>query len=78
MKVYEVEQDETKHMEMLTELYGEIEICGLKHNAGYALREIDPTAFRVGMSDMEIIWACGECNENHGEDKELAEECCTK
>lgn len=78
MKIYEVEQDETKHMEMLNELYGEVEICGQEYNAGYALREIDPTAFNLSMADTPIIWACGKCGENHGEDRELAEECCTE
>ena len=38
---------------MLDECYGEIDICGIKYSASIALERVDPTAYRVGMSDYE-------------------------
>ena len=35
--------------EMLGEVYGTVEICGYTFDAGRALKELDPIAFREGM-----------------------------
>lgn len=37
--------------EMLDEVYGTIDICGYEYSASYALEQIDPIAYRCGMSD---------------------------
>lgn len=37
--------------EWLDEIYGDVEICGLTYSSSYALKEIDPIAYRVGVSD---------------------------
>ena len=37
--------------EMLDECYGEIDVCGYSYSASYALRELDPVAYRCGMAD---------------------------
>lgn len=36
---------------MLDEVYGEVDICGYTYSASYALQNLDPTAYRCGMSD---------------------------
>jgi len=42
---------EDEYEEMLNDAYGDVDICGYKYSAGHALKEIDPIAFNVGMSD---------------------------
>lgn len=41
--------------EMLDEIYGEIEICGIEYSASVALYRVDEIAYRVGMNDYESI-----------------------
>jgi hypothetical protein len=69
------ERDEKEYEDDLNDLYGDVSICGMSYAAGYALREIDPIAFRVGMSDMPDVWECSECNVEY-EDELDAESCC--
>ena len=45
--------------EMLSEIYGEVEICGLKYDAARALKEIDPIAYRCGFND----WLDSQCQD---------------
>ena len=42
-------QAERDFEELLGEVYGTVEICGYTFDAGRALRELDPIAFREGM-----------------------------
>jgi hypothetical protein len=35
----------------LDDFHGDIDICGFGYSASYALKQVDPTAFRTGMSD---------------------------
>ena len=44
---------EERYDEMLDESYGKIDICGCSFIASYALKRLDPTAYRCGMSDFE-------------------------
>lgn len=39
--------------ELLTELYGEVNICGMTYTAGRALRSIDYVAFCCALNDYE-------------------------
>lgn len=48
---YEVDD---AYEEFLTEIYGEISVGHSTFDAGAILREMDPTAFRVGASDNYI------------------------
>jgi len=81
MNVYEVEKEhnEDDFEQVLNELYGEVKICGMTFNSGYALRELDLVGFRCGMSDFyshdDCLWVCGNCNTEF-EDEAEAEECC--
>lgn len=36
---------------MLDEVYGEVDICGYTYSASYALQNLDPIAYRCGMTD---------------------------
>lgn len=50
--------------DMLDELYGVIDICGIECSASVALQRVDEIAYRVGMSDYESILR--EANEEDG------------
>ncbi len=75
MNVTEVEKDENAYEQMLNEVYGTVNICGMTFDQGTVLKELDPTAFRCGLSDEPILYECGACNTTH-EDEDIAEECC--
>ena len=45
---YELEQ---MYAEMLNDCYGVVEIAGITYDTSRALKETDPIAYRVGMSD---------------------------
>lgn len=81
-KRIEHEIDEAEYEDILTEIYGDIEVCGMPFCTGYALRALDPTAFRCGKSDYEAQldeespeWECAECGERY-DDEDDANECC--
>ena len=45
---------------ILDDTYSPVTICGMKFNAGYALRKLDPIAFRVAKLDAEDAMEDGE------------------
>ena len=50
MTDYEIEQ---AYCDALDESYGTVKIAGYEYNTSQALREIDPIAYSVGLSDYE-------------------------
>ncbi len=50
--------------DQLNDCYDDVEICGYKYTAGCALRQIDETAFRCGVSD----WSSEEFAELYASD----------
>ena len=75
MRARLVEKSEEEYEEMLNEIYGEVTICGMAMDQGRILRELDPVAFRCGLSDEPEQWECDECNTVHDTEEE-ATECC--
>jgi len=81
MKPIEIEPelDEDEVIEQLNEIYGEVDVCEIKFDAGYLLKEVDPIAFHQAQLDiedgMEHKWECGNCGEQYDTESE-AEECC--
>lgn len=49
--IVDSEYSEDDYEELLNECYGTVKIGSLEYEAGRVLREVDPIAFRVGMSD---------------------------
>ena len=39
------------YTDMLDEVYGDIEVCGMTYEAGRVLRDVDPVAYRCGFID---------------------------
>lgn len=64
--------------DMLDENYGEVEIAGMTYYTSNALKEIDPVAYRCGLSDYEssIISEADtiEIDENEIDDYEFEDE----
>lgn len=44
---------EEAYEDTLNDIYGDVSICGFERPQGTVLKEIDPIAFNVGMSDNE-------------------------
>lgn len=49
--MYFYHEIESQYEDMLNECYGMIDICGMKYDAGRALKNVDEIAFNVGCSD---------------------------
>ena len=69
---------EADHWNMLNEVYGTINICGLDYDAADVIRSTDPVAFRHSFSDYldsrdDVIEIAGECY-NTSEVEDLIEE----
>jgi hypothetical protein len=75
MRAYLKEVDEKEFEDKLNEIYGEVDICGLKYSAGWALRQVDEIAFNCAMADELWIWVCDECLSEYETEIE-ANECC--
>ncbi len=79
MKAIIKEIEESEYQDMLQDIFGDIDVCGYKYDAAYALEQIDPIAYRVGFSDYSSEhekWICSEC-ESEYDNEEDAEACCT-
>jgi hypothetical protein len=75
MNAQEIELTDNEFELLLNERHSEVDICGIIYAAGYALRNIDPTAFDVALADEPTRWKCDECDQEYDEESE-AEECC--
>lgn len=75
----EKEISDSDYRDILDEVYGDVEICGMTFSSGRALEELDPTAFRCGKADhedtIEDVWECSECGAEFAWESD-AEECC--
>ena len=72
-----IEYDESEVEDFLTEIYGQVDVCGYKYDSGALLKEIDPVAFRCVEADMPISWQCEKCCTTY-EDEDEANECCAE
>lgn len=70
---YEVEISEEQFDEFLDDCYGDVEVCGFTYNASYALKELDPTAYRCAKSDYESNYDLDDCEEYQEMADELEE-----
>ena len=84
MKAHQKEQEisEREFENYLDDIYGDVDICGMKYSAGRALKELDPIAFNCAKSDYESEltsdkdeWVCGKCDEVF-DNEEDADVCC--
>ena len=50
---FSYESTDEEYDSYLDECYGDIDVCGSTFSASYALKNLDPTAYRCGKSDYE-------------------------
>lgn len=60
-------EHEERYREVLNEVYGTVNICGLEYDAAEALEAIDPIAYRCDMADFDC-GACKDCIEEEEEE----------
>ena len=68
---FEYEMTDEQYGELLDEIYGDVEVCGNTYNASYALKELDPIAYRVGKSDYESSYDLDEVEDYQNLQSEL-------
>lgn len=51
--LYYYHEIEEQYEDMLNDCYDSVSICGFNYEQGHALRNIDPIAFRCGVSEWE-------------------------
>jgi hypothetical protein len=57
---YEIEE---QYKNMLDDCYGTVMIAGMEYDTSRAFYELDPIAYRVGLSDYEASTECNDCDE---------------
>lgn len=57
---YEIEE---MYRDMLDDVYGVITVAGMEYETSRVLYEVDPIAYRVGLSDYEASTECSDCEE---------------
>jgi hypothetical protein len=62
--LYYYHELEDMYEELLNDYYEPVSICGMNYAQGHALRNLDPIAFRCGVSD----WESEEFDEIHYSD----------
>lgn len=60
MTEYEIEES---YAMMLDETYGVVSVAGYEYDTSRLLKEVDPIAYRVGLSDYESWANCTGCSE---------------
>jgi hypothetical protein len=49
----EISMTNSEYIELLDEIYGDVQVCGMTFSSGSLLEDADPTAFRCGKGDHE-------------------------
>lgn len=49
----EISMSDSEYVDILDEIYGDVQVCGMTFGSGSLLQDADPTAFRCGKGDYE-------------------------
>ena len=60
---FEYSCSDDEYDEMLDDVYGDVEICGMNYSSSQALKELDPTAYNCGKGDYESNYDLNNCEE---------------
>ena len=60
---FEYSCSDDEYDEMLDDVYGDVEICGMNYSSSQALKELDPIAYRCGKGDYESNYDLNNCEE---------------
>jgi predicted nucleic acid-binding Zn-ribbon protein len=60
---FEYSCSDDEYDEMLDDVHGDVEICGMSYSSSRALKELDPVAYRCGKIDYESDYDLDNCEE---------------
>ena len=60
---FEYSCSDDEYDEMLDDVYGDVEICGMNYSSSQALKELDPVAYNCGKGDYEANYDLDNCEE---------------
>ena len=60
---FEYSCTDDEYDEMLDEVYGDVEICGMTYSSSRALKLLDPVAYRCAKNDFESDYDLDNCEE---------------
>ena len=73
IETFEYSCTDEEYDEYLDNIFDEVEIYGMTYAVSYALKELDPTAYRCGKSDFESDFELENCEEYQDLQTELDE-----
>ena len=71
--IFEYSCTEEQFNEFLDEVHSEVEVMGMTYSASYALKELDPIAYRCAKLDYESNFDVSDCEEYQDLQSELDE-----
>ena len=63
IETFEYSCSDDEYDEMLDEIYGDVEICGMIYSSSRALKLLDPVAYRCAKNDFESDYDLDNCEE---------------
>ena len=63
IETFEYSCSDDDYDEMLDDVYGDVEICGMNYSSSRALKLLDPVAYRCGKGDFESNYDLDNCEE---------------
>ena len=63
IETFEYSCTDEEYNEYLDNIFDEVEVCGMTYNVSYALKELDPIAYRCGKSEYEADFDLENCEE---------------
>lgn len=73
LETFEYSCTDEEYNEHLDSIFDEVEVCGMTYAVSYALKELDPTAYRCAKSDYEADFELENCEEYQELQKTLEE-----
>ena len=73
IETFEYSCTDEEYDEHLDSVFDEVEICGFTFSVSYALKELDPIAYRCGKSDYESNFDLSDCEDYQDLQAELEE-----
>ncbi len=63
LETFEYSCTDEEYNEHLDSVFDDVEVCGMTYAVSYALKELDPTAYRCAKSDYESDFELENCEE---------------
>ena len=63
IETFEYSCTDDEYEQMLDDVYGDVEICGMNYSSSRALKILDPVAYRCAKNDFESNYDLNNCEE---------------